>query len=259
MLLTGTPLAWLIEASSWRAGFVALGVLSALAWLAIWWLVREPAGPAHDGPHETLAGALRGFVALFAMPHTWGIVALGAVTYAAFVTLRGLWLGPMLLERHGFSLVQAGNVAIAISLASMVALPLFGRFDPGAGTRRRTIVALTLVCAAVFALVAANLGAVLDVGLSLAYSLLTGFIVYQYADVRAAYPASMTGRALALFTMAMFLGVALMQWATGAVATAASGWQVPTYAAVMGTIAAMLAAGAAAFAWLPRPPRQPTH
>src|SRR5690606_21680370 len=102
--------------------------------------------------------------------------------------------------------------------------------------------------------VAANLGAVLDVGLSLAYSLLTGFIVYQYADVRAAYPASMTGRALALFTMAMFLGVALMQWATGAVATAASGWHVPTYAAVMGT---MLAAGAAAFAWLPQPPKQP--
>src|SRR5690606_2831685 len=34
MLLTGTPLAWLIEASSWRGGFVALGVLSALAWLA---------------------------------------------------------------------------------------------------------------------------------------------------------------------------------------------------------------------------------
>ena len=257
MLLTGTPLAWLIEASSWRGGFVALGGLSVLAWLAIWWLVREPAGPVHDGPHETLAGALRGFVALFAMPHTWGIVALGAVTYAAFVTLRGLWLGPMLLERHGFSLVQAGNVAIAISLASMVALPLFGRFDPGAGTRRRTIVAMTLVCAAVFALVAANLGAVLDVGLSLAYSLLTGFIVYQYADVRAAYPASMTGRALALFTMAMFLGVALMQWVTGAVATAASGWHVPTYAAVMGTIAAMLAAGAAAFAWLPQPPKQP--
>jgi len=66
----------------------------------------------------------------------------------------------------------------------------------------------------------------------------------------------MIGRALALFTMAMFLGVALMQWATGAAASAASGWQVPTYAVVMGAIAAMLAAGAAAFAWLPQPPVQ---
>ncbi|RPH64037.1 MAG: MFS transporter [Burkholderiales bacterium] len=257
MLLTGTPLAWLIEASSWRGGFVALGVLSALAWLAIWWLVREPAGPAHDGPHETLAGALRGFLALFAMPHTWGIVALGAVTYAAFVTLRGLWLGPMLFDRYGFSLVQAGNVAVAVSLASMVALPLFGRFDPGPATRRRRIVAFTLVCAALFVLLAIGTGAAPDVGLSIVYSVLTGFIIFQYADVRAAYPVSMTGRALALFTMAMFLGVALMQWVTGAVASVASGWGVPTYAAVMGTIAAMLVAGAAAFAWLPRPPQPP--
>ena len=259
MLLTGTPLAWLIEASSWRGGFVALGALSALAWLAIWWLVREPAGPTHDGPHETLAGALRGFVALFAMPHTWGIVVLGAVTYAAFVTLRGLWLGPMLLERHGFSLVQAGNVAIAVSLASMIALPLFGRFDPGPATRRRRIVAFTLVCAALFAVLAIGMGAWSDVGVSIVYSVLTGFIVFQYADVRTAYPVSMTGRALALFTMSMFLGVALMQWVTGAVASAASGWGMPTYAAVMGTIAAMLVAGAAAFAWLPRPPRTPAQ
>ncbi len=259
MLLTGTPLAWLIEASSWRGGFVALGALSVLAWLAIWWLVREPAGPAHGGPHETLAGALRGFVALFAMPHTWGIVVLGAVTYAAFVTLRGLWLGPMLLERHGFSLVQAGNVAIAVSLASMIALPLFGRFDPGPATRRRRIVAFTLVCAALFAVLAIGMGAWSDVGVSIVYSVLTGFIVFQYADVRTAYPVSMTGRALALFTMSMFLGVALMQWVTGAVASAASGWGMPTYAAVMGTIAAMLVAGAAAFAWLPRPPRTPAQ
>lgn len=262
MLMTGTPLAWVIEASSWRGGFVALGALSVLAWLAIWWLVREAGAGAHEldgappeGRRETLADALRGFVALFAMPHTWGIVALSAVTYAAFVTLRGLWLGPMLIDRYGMSLVQAGNVAIVVSLASMVALPLWGRFDPGPGTRRRRLVQFTLGCALLFVLLALGAGPAADVGLSIAYSLLTGYIVYQYADVRAAYPASMIGRALALFTMAMFLGVALMQWATGAVASAASGWHVPTYAVVMGTIAAMLAAGALAFAWLPQPGR----
>lgn len=260
MLMTGTPLAWVIEASSWRGGFVVLGALSVLAWLAIWWLVREAGDGVHEASgappevrRETLADALRGFVALFAMPHTWGIVALSAVTYAAFVTLRGLWLGPMLIDRYGMSLVQAGNVAIVVSLASMVALPLWGRFDPGAGTRRRRLVQFTLGCALLFVLLALGAGPAADIGLSIAYSLLTGYIVYQYADVRAAYPASMIGRALALFTMAMFLGVALMQWATGAVASAASGWHVPTYAVVMGTIAAMLAAGALAFAWLPQP------
>jgi hypothetical protein len=53
--------------------------------------------------------------------------------------------------------------------------------------------------------------------------------------------------------MAMFLGVALMQWLTGVVASAAAaaGW--PIYGAVFAAIAAMLALGAAAFTFLPQP------
>ena len=38
---------------------------------------------------------------------------------------------------------------------------------------------------------------------------------------RMAYPAQIVGRALALFTMSMFLGVAVMQWFTGFVASIA--------------------------------------
>ncbi len=48
--------------------------------------------------------------------------------------------------------------------------------------------------------------------------LLSGYSVLQYADVRSSYPAAMTGRALSLFTMSMFFGVALMQWLTGLLA-----------------------------------------
>ncbi len=255
MLVTGTPLAWLIEASSWRAGFVALAAFSVLAWLAIARFVREPEFDAHamrGAQRESLGQALRGFGALLAMPHTAGIVALAAVTYAAFVSLRGLWLGPLLIERHAFSLVQSGNVAIVVSIASMLGPPLFGRFDPGPATRRRWIVGATLLSAALFGLLAVGASATFDVAVSIVYAVLTGAIVLQYADVRLAYPPSMTGRALSLFTMAMFLGVALMQWLTGFVASAAAARAVPPFAAAFGTIALLLAAGAVLFAKLPR-------
>lgn len=257
MLITGTPLAWLIERSSWRAGFVALAALSALSWLATAWLVREPQAK-HSAPaaqRESVGQALRGFVSLFAMPHTWGIMALALVSYAAFITLRGLWLGPLLVERYGFSLVASGNVAIAVSLVSMAAPPLFGHFDPGQPRRRRWLLAGTLCSALLFALLAPGFGAAFDIGISLAYSLLFGYGVLQYADVRSAYPASMTGRALSLFTMALFLGVALMQWLTGAAASAAARFGLPVFTSAFGTIALMLAAGALAFARLPAPPR----
>ncbi|MEO7242501.1 MAG: MFS transporter [Variovorax sp.] len=261
LLLTGTPLAWLIEHSSWRAGFVALGIASSLAWLVIWWRGRErESGDSARTPVEATArpwtAALQSYGDLFRLPHTLGIVALSAVTYASFISLRGLWLGPLLIERHGFSLVQSGNVALVVSIVGILGPPFFGRLDPGATRRRRWIMAFTLITAAIFAAMAFDPDVAVDIGGAMATAFLSGFIVLQYTDVRAAYPAAMTGRAMALFTMAMFLGVAGMQWLTGAVATAAAALGADPFMGVLGCIALLLALGALAFYKLPGPSNQ---
>jgi MFS family permease len=253
MLLTGTPLAWLVEARSWRMGFAVLAVASALAWLSILLWVREPARDATRQKESPLS-ALRQFGVLFAMPHTLGILLLGAVTYAAFISLRGLWLGPLLIERYGYSLVQSGNVALIVSVVSLFGPPLFGRLDRDGPARRRRIVACCAVYAALFATIGVFHAAWIDIGCAILIGLLSGFIVWEYADVRVAYPAALTGRAMAVFTMAMFLGVALMQWLTGVAASVAQSQGVEPYTAVLAAIAALLVAGCAAFAWLPAPP-----
>lgn len=256
LLLTGTPLAWVIENLSWRAGFAALAACALAAWLAIVLFVREGAAPADHRKLDVL-GALRGYGEIFRLPHTLGIFALAFTTYSAFMSLRGLWLGPLLIERHAFSLLHAGNVAIALSLFGMVGPPLFGRLDPGDAHRRRWILACALGSASCFLLMAAGAGAVADVALALVIGLVSGFGTLQYADVRTAYPPHMTGRAMAVFTMAMFLGVAAMQWFTGAVASAAQALGVEPYGAVLGAIALSLACGALAFHRLPGPARPP--
>ncbi|WP_370630114.1 MFS transporter [Xenophilus sp. Marseille-Q4582] len=255
MLLTGTPLAWLIEASSWRMGFWVLAALSVVAWGAIAMCVREPRPAAAAGaPRESLGQAVRTFGGLLLMPHTLGIVVLALVTYASFVALRGLWLGPMLMQRHGFSLIASGNVALIMTLIAMFSPPLFGRLDPGPARRRRWIAGFTLLVAALFGAMGFAVNAVLDVALIMAVGFLSGYMVLQYPDVKGAYPAAVTGRAMALFTMAMFLGVALMQWLTGAIATFAQRQGVDPFLAVFMAIGALLAAGAAGFVWLPKPP-----
>lgn len=261
MLLTGTPLAWLIQATSWRMGFWVLGLVAALAWGLIYALVHEPAAPAavtqarQAHKKETLREAIGKFGALFMLPHTLGIVLLGSVAYASFISLRGLWLGPMLMQRHGFSLVQSGNVALVMSLASLIGPPLFGRFDPGPAHRRRWIVGFTLLLAGLFAAFALTHNTLIDVLGPIAIGALSGYMVLQYADVRAAYPPAITGRAMAVFTMSMFLGVAAMQWFTGIVASVASAYGVEPFTAVLASIAALLAAGALAFTVLPGPLR----
>lgn len=254
LLLTGTPLAWLIDMASWRAGFLALAVAAVGAWIAIWSLVRDPPIAASDAgaPASPLA-ALRGYGELFRLPYTWGIVVLGLFTYASFLTFRGLWLGPLLVERHGFSLVQTGNVALVLSLISAFGPPLYGRLDPGERRRRTWLVAYTLGMAALFVVMAGARSVLVDIGVGALFSVLSGYMVLQYADVRSAYPPRMIGRAMALFTMALFMGVALMQWLTGLVASHAAALGLETYAAVLGAIALMLAGAALAFRWLPAP------
>ncbi|WP_184531120.1 MFS transporter [Variovorax sp. Sphag1AA] len=252
MLMTGTPLAWLVQEHSWRMGFAVLAVASVLAWLSIFWGVREPL-PEGRGPRESMTAALRQFGSLFAMPHTLGIMVLGAVTYAAFISLRGLWLGPLLMDRHGFTLVQSGNVALIVSIISLIGAPLFGRMDRDGPTRRRRIVSCALAYAAFFVAIALFTSAWIDIVCAVMIGFVSGFIVWQYADVRAAYPSAITGRAMAVFTMAMFLGVALMQWVTGVAASVAQAHGFDPFRAVLTTIAVLLVGATLAFAWLPAP------
>ncbi|MFD1710001.1 MFS transporter [Ottowia flava] len=255
VLATATPLAWLIEVSNWRWGYGVLAVASALAWAGMWWLVREPARPAPPAdapPPPSPLKAMLQLLSLFKEPWTLGLVAYAAVAYAGFITLRGLWLGPLLIERHGFSLVQSGNVALAMTLGSMVSPAIFGRLDPGGARRIRWLLGFALVAATVLAAMALLHHAALDVALAIAYGMLSGYGVLQYGYVRDAYPEHMRGRALSLFTMAMFLGIALMQWVTGLAASLAKSAGVEPFTAALLTMAAMVAAGAIAFWKLPR-------
>ncbi|MCD2511545.1 MFS transporter [Acidovorax sp. D4N7] len=252
MLFTGSPLAWLVEQHGWRAAFAALGLLSLLSWLLIAWKVHEPVQSARPGPRQSPLAATREFGALLAQPHSWGILAMGLVTYASFLTLRGLWLGPLLMERHGWTLVASGHLALTVSLISLVSPGLFGRMDPGPLRRRRLLVGAVSAVALMFAALGLLHAAWLNVALIILIVIVSGCSILQYAHVRSSYPPEATGRAMALLTMAMFLGAALMQWLTGVFAAVAVRYGVDPFGAVMVGIAGMLCLGAAAFQTLPQ-------
>ena len=158
------------------------------------------------------------------------------------------------MGRFDFSLVQAGNVALGVSLISLFAPGLFGRLDPGVAGRRKWLGRASLALAGFFVVLAWTSWASASVALILFMGLLSGYAPLQYADVRASYPAELTGRALSVFTMAMFLGVAAMQWLTGSVAAWASAQGLDVYTVVLCTIATWLALASVAFRVLPQSP-----
>ncbi|WP_159278753.1 MFS transporter [Variovorax boronicumulans] len=261
ILFTGTPLALLIEAASWRAGYAALTAFAVLSWIVIFWRVHEPARTtttttiASDEPapeRQSLRQAVRDLLPLFAMPHTLGLLCFACVSYAAFITLRGLWLGPVLHDRHGLSLVASGNVALVMTVAGMASPMLFGRLDPGGARRTRWMMRCAFVGVAMFAAMALTQSRAIDIGLPIVYGMLSGYSVLLYAYTKNAYPAAVTGRAMALLNMAMFLGVSLMQWTTGVAASWAVAQGSEPFRAVFLTVSGMLAAGTLAFLLLPR-------
>lgn len=250
LVLTGTPLAWLIHVSSWRMGFAVLAGLSCVSWLVVHSQLQEGLAAAQHRP-ASLGLALRGFGALLLLPQTWGILALAMVSYASFLTLRGLWLGPLLMHRHGMSLVQTGNVALLVSVLSLFTPALFGHFDPGPARRRLWITRAALATAAVFALMAFLPLDWVDVGGMVMVAVLSGVGILQYANVRASYSAEMSGRAMSVFTMAMFLGVAIVQSLSGLAASWSQALGQESYAGVLVCVASLLALGALAFRLLP--------
>ncbi|MDR0274622.1 MAG: MFS transporter [Burkholderiaceae bacterium] len=251
ILLTATPLAALIEATSWRWSYAALALLGVLAWTAIFLRVHETAPPpAHA--RQSARQALAGLLQLFRLPQTAGLVAYAAVAYAGFITLRGLWLGPVLIERHGLTLLQSGNVALLVTLGNLVSPALFGRISPHGPRRARWMLACALLAAALLLGMAVARSLWLDMTLPFVYGAISGYGIMQYGYVHEAYPEAMRGRALALLTMAMFLGVSLMQWASGLAAGAAQSLGLEPTAGALATMSLMLAAGGIAFALLPR-------
>jgi uncharacterized membrane protein len=173
------------------------------------------------------------------------------VTYASFLTLRGLWLGPLLMHRHGMSLVQTGNVALVVSALSLFTPALFGHFDPGPVQRRKWIVRAVMAMTSIFALMAFVPLAWVDVGGMVALAVISGAGILQYANVRASYSAEMSGRAMSVFTMAMFLGVAIVQSLSGLAASWSQALGQDPYAGVLVCVASLLAMGALAFRLLP--------
>jgi predicted MFS family arabinose efflux permease len=268
MLITATPLAWVVEHGTWRTAFGLLGALSASAAVLCWLLVDDGKNDSKTAPdtqgeggksRETLASAMRGLVRVLREPQTLGILALGLVTYASALTLRGLWIVPLFRERHDLSLVQSGNVVLGVSLAMIVGPMIFGWLDPGPKRRRRVIVAAALVSAMVVAILAVGTGsAVLDTALAIVFGGTTSYYVLQFADVRSSYPAALAGRALSALNLSVFLGVSLVQFGTGALAEIALGHGLDAQAAVLASLAALLAIGACIFAFAPRAGARPS-
>jgi len=164
-----------------------------------------------------------------------GLIALALVSLASSLALRGLWGGPWLMEVKGLSRVEAGNQLGAFTIAMIIGPLCIGMIDRRVGHRREVVAGAHLIAALLLALMA--LGAphypvsVLfgmtvmppqyDLALFVLIGLATSAQPLLFGMSRQLVDAQTAGKALAAVNLAFFLGTALMQSTTGAVAALA--------------------------------------
>jgi MFS family permease len=231
MLLSASPLAFVVEHYGWRAGFwISAGFGAAVA-LAVFLLVpKQPAEHADpSSPLSQMAEVLR----IGLSRPLRGLVALALVSLAATLVLRGLWGGPWLMEIKALGRVEAGNVLGLFTLALIIGPVLMGMLDRAFGHRREVLAATHALAAVLLALTAAGapnyplsnlLGvsavpASIDGALFVSMGIAISTQPLLFGMTRQMAGAQNAGKALSAINLAFFLGTALMQSATGVVAT----------------------------------------
>jgi MFS family permease len=231
MLLSASPLAFVVELWGWRAGFWISAGFGAVVTVAVFLLVPKPLAAQADrsSPLLQMAEVLR----IGLSRPLRGLVALSLVSLAASLVLRGLWGGPWLMEIKALSRIEAGNILGLFTLALIAGPVLMGILDRAIGHRREVLAATHSFAAVLLALMAAGaphyplselLGmTALPAGFDGALLVLIGIGVSTqpllYGMTRQLVDAQNAGKALSAINLAFFLGAALMQSTTGVVAT----------------------------------------
>jgi predicted MFS family arabinose efflux permease len=231
MLLSASPLAFVVEHFGWRAGFWISACFGAAVAAAVFLLVpKQPAEHADpSSPLSQMAEVLR----IGLSRPLRGLIALALVSLAASLVLRGLWGGPWLMEIKGLSRIEAGNVLGLFTLALIAGPVLMGIFDRTIGHRREVLAATHSLAALLLAVAAAGapnyplselLGlkavpAPVDAALFVLMGIAISTQPLLFGMTRQLAGAQNAGKALSAINLAFFLGAALMQSATGVVAT----------------------------------------
>jgi len=231
MLLSASPLAFVVERWGWRAGFWISAGFGAVVAVAVFALVpKQPAAHAdQSSPLSQMAEVLR----IGLSRPLRGLIALALVSLAATLVLRGLWGGPWLMEIKALSRIEAGNMLGLFTLALIAGPVLTGILDRSIGHRREMLAATHCFAALLLALMAAGaphyplselfgvkaMPAQIDGALFVLIGIAISTQPLLYGMTRQLVDAQNAGKALSAINLAFFLGAALMQSSTGVVAT----------------------------------------
>ena len=246
MLLSASPLAWLVEWQGWRAGFWAMAALAGIAFVAVALTVHQPP-PERREPRSLLQDA-REVLAICASPALRPLMVFAFASFAVVLGLRGLWGGPWLMEVKGYSRIEAGNILSGCALALVLAPVACGWVDRWLGRPVLLLAGSHLIVAGLILALLLGTGQppAYDATIFVLIGAVISFQMVTFGVIRGLVPPEQTGRALSAQNISFFGGAAIMQGVSG-VAAAWGG-----IGAALASFAVALVVCTLGFLWLRR-------
>lgn len=213
-LAGSVPLVWVVQIYGWRETLWGLAVVSAVIAVAAFVFVRNP--PKFE---TTQIGR---FSDLLKMPVLWFIIPLVFVNYLPVAALRGLWIGPYLVDTFGANTTQVGNASMMMSLAIIAGTFVYGPLDRVFGSRKWVIFAGNVIVLS--ALIALLLSGHLSFTWAMTLFTVIGFFGMSFpmivAHGRAFAPPHIAGRGVTLMNLFSISGVGFFQVLSGKIQAA---------------------------------------
>jgi predicted MFS family arabinose efflux permease len=230
MLAATLPVQWLMPIWGWRALFVMLGVMIAIAMLLIALLV-----PVWQKTTLTSANAQKpldddgSYREIWRSAYFWRMTPIGFFSYGGMVAIQTLWAGPWMTQVAGWTPAEAASGLFLINLAMLVTFWLWGLITPGLARRgipveRLIAWGLPLSFGVIAALVwmGPSVGAGAAVGVAL-LCVTSTFVALAQPAVGMAFPSHLAGRALSAYNLVIFAGIFVVQWGIGLLVDAGRG------------------------------------
>lgn len=222
-----TPLALLIAFAGWRFSFALIGLAVALLTLLTWAFLRNrPADlglpsiaevdgtppPAPGGrPMPLLAGVRR----LFRTRTTWLLCGYGFTLFGTMTMMQGFFAVPYLMGVHGFTKSQVADCLTLWAVGLIAGCALWGYVASHLARSLKTVALRGAVTYGLLWLLLAVWPDGLPAWLVWGAMLWGGFFVATwipcYAMLRDAVPAELTGVAMGVLNMSLWLGGAFYQ------------------------------------------------
>jgi predicted MFS family arabinose efflux permease len=244
MLAATLPVQWLMPIWGWRALFVMLGVMIAIAMLLIallvpvWQKAALTAATAQTPPDDDGS-----YLEIWRSAYFWRMTPIGFFSYGGMVAIQTLWAGPWMTQVAGWTAAEAASGLFLINLAMLVTFWLWGLITPGLARRgipveRLIAWGLPLSFGVIAALVwmGPSIGSAAAVGMAL-LCVSSTFVALAQPAVGTAFPAHLAGRALSAYNLVIFAGIFVVQWGIGLLVDAGRGLGLPNAAAYQAALA----------------------